>query len=203
MRRVGWKAAYMLLVASTAFVMSGCAFKSEAPMRYFTLDTVVDKPIHLSRRYRQKVLVVAYPESLKEQLGDALVFSYGKGERGRYLNAKWDNTLGRLLEGTMIDIVRKSGLFKAVLPYSSDVSNDYRLETVVYDFCHRLDNGRSYAYITLETALIDMHTGKILKTGHFVYKEPTPTVDAPGYVTAVHRALKRFSRDLILWLDRK
>ena len=186
--------------ALATILLGGCAMKTAAPIKRFGFDLSSQNAIAVSSPYRDKVAIVAYPESLNETLDDNMIFSYGKGDRGRYRSAKWNNAAGKLLEGFLVDTLQKSRLFKAVLPYSSNVMADYRLETVVHDFKHLVNKRGSFAKLDIEIVLIDVRTGRLLRTKRFVYREPTPTVDAEGYVAAVRSALKRFSHDLTRWI---
>ena len=192
------KKRYFSMVA-LLFLVSGCAMKEAPPVKTFTLDAG-KVPAAAASRYANKVLKVSYPQTLKQAITDRIAFSYSNSDRGYYQNSQWSNNLGKLIQGSIIEVLQQSGEFKAVLPYASTAGEDLRLESTVYDFSHHIRGEDSYAVVSIGFSLIDTDTGKLLKTRRFSYREPTPTVDAEGYVTAANRALHRLSLDLVRWL---
>lgn len=191
------KTLYMILIVM--FGMSGCAMKEAPPLQTYTLETHTVSAVS-SSQYRNKVLKVSFPQTLTEPLTDQMAFSYSSSDRGYYQNSQWANNIGKLIQGSLIETLQKSRLFKAVLPAASTVNEDLRLESVVYDFSHHVRGNESYAIISIGFTLIDTHTGKLIKTKRFSYKEMTLTVNAAGYVQATNRAMQRLEADLIDWL---
>ena len=181
------------------FLLSGCALKESAPMTEYTLSATPLQAVS-SGRYRSKTLKVTYPQSLKEKLSRDIHYSYSLSDSGVYQNSEWSNTLGQLIQGTIIQALDQSRIFKGVLPYSSTAYEDYRLESSVYDFSHYIRGKESYALVSIRFSLIDTNTGKLVKIRKFSYKESTRTVDARGYVEAVNIAMSRLVRDLAAWL---
>ena len=168
-------------------------------MQVYSLAEVEVKPVEASR-YRHSVLKVAFPQTRKEKLTNKMHYSYGLGEQGVYQNARWSNHSGALLQGMLLEVLSKSHLFKAVLPYTSTANEDLRLESSVIDFSHHIRGEASYSVVSIVFSLIDTHTGNLLKTKRFCYKENTQTTNAKGYVLATQRAMEKLSYDLIAWL---
>jgi cholesterol transport system auxiliary component len=190
---------YYGLAVTAALLLSGCALKEAPPMNYYSL-TIGNIPVVQHSKYQNKVLKVSYPKPLTEKLTDRISFSYSSSDRGVYQNSQWSNTLEKLLEGNIITALQQSRLFKAVLPYSSTAGVDLRLESMIYDFSHHVRGDASYAVVSMEFALIDTHTGMLIKTKRFSYREDTHTTDARGYVEASNKILHRLGVDLITWL---
>jgi cholesterol transport system auxiliary component len=188
---------YTLVVGM--LLLSGCAVKEAPPIKNYTLDAGSVPVVQISK-YKNKVLKVSYPQTLKEKITDKMCFSYSSSDRGVYLNSQWSNNLEKLIGGNIITILQKSRLFKAVLPYASTAGEDLRLESMIYDFSHHIRGDASYAVISIQFALIDTDTGRLIKTKRFSYREDTPTMDAAGYAKATNKALHRLSRDLVNWL---
>ena len=183
----------------SALLISGCALKEAPPMNTYTLE-VENVSVIQHSKYRNKVLKVAYPQTLKEKVTDRMRFSYSSNDSGVYQNSQWSNALEKLIQGSVITMLQESRMFKAVLPYASTAGEDLRLESMIYDISHHIRGKASYAVLSIEFALIDTSTGRLIKTKRFSYKEETPTVDARGYAEATNQALQRLSRDLVMWL---
>ena len=183
----------------TLFLLSGCAIKESKPMAEYTLSANPVSPLS-SSRYKNKTIKVSYPDSLKEKLTRDINYSYSLSERGVYQNSQWSNALPYLVQGSVIEALEQSRLFKGVLPFSSTAYEDYRLESTIYDFSHHVRGEASYAILSMRLTLIDTSTGKMTKTRKFSYKEYTNTVDAKGFVAAANVAMSKLSRDMVAWL---
>jgi len=187
------------LVLSAILFLGGCSMKEAAPMKVYTL-AVPSVPASSYGQYRNKILKVSYPITLKEKLTESISYSYAPTDRGEYLNSRWSNNAGRLLQGSMIEILTQSRLFKVVLPFSSDVEENLRLESTVFDFSHHVRGEASYAVCSIQCTLMNAETGKLIKSRRFSYQEATTTKDARGYVEATNRIMGRLGRDLSAWL---
>jgi cholesterol transport system auxiliary component len=186
-------------VLAVLFSMTGCAMKEAPPLQTYTIEIGDVAPVHTGK-YRNKVLKVSFPQTLIEPLTDQMAFSYSSSDRGYYQNSQWSNNLGKLIQGSVIVALQQSALFKAVLPAASTANEDLRLESILYDFSHHVRGDDSYAVVSITFNLIDTYTGKLIKSKRFSYREPTPTVNAEGYVAATNKALHRLVIDLIHWL---
>ncbi|PHS39830.1 MAG: hypothetical protein COB07_05370 [Sulfurovum sp.] len=177
--------------------LMGC---TKAPaLKIYSLEIPAVGAVH-SSPYRSKSIKVAYPQSLKEQISQKMYFSYSSSDRGNYQNSEWSNTVSKLLQGTFIEVLDSSRLFKAVLFDTSAANEDYRLESTVFAFSHSVRGTASYALVSIQFNLIDTNTGRLVKSKRFSYREETDSVDAQGYAAATNVALARLSRDLVRWL---
>lgn len=175
----------------------GC---TQAPvLKIYSLDvpkmqTVTHSP------YKQKVVKVSFPQSLREQMSEKMNFSYSYNDYGTYMNSEWSNHMSRLLQGTVIDVLDSAKLFKAVLPDTTTLKVNYRLESNIFAFEHQVRGKASHAIVSIQFTLIDADTGKLVKSKRFTYSEPTPSVNAEGYAEATNVAMAKLSKDLVAWL---
>lgn len=184
-------------VLSLALIVAGC---TQAPtLKIYSLE--VPKVMEATTSvYKNKVVKVTFPYSLREQMSEKMNFSYSDSDYGTYLNSQWSNNMSKLLQGTIIDILSNSKLFKAVLADTSTLKENYRLESNIFTFEHRVRDKRSYANVSIQFTLIDADTGKLVKSKRFSYAEPTPTLDAKGYATATNTIIQQMAQDLVGWL---
>ena len=186
-----------ILILGLLSVFLGC---TKAPaLKVFTLEVphVQASPNSI---FSGKTIKVTYPQSLRENMSQKMNFSYSTYERGTYQNSEWSNHLSKLLQVTIIEVLDDSQLFKAVFSDTSSLKVNYRLESNIFAFEHRVRAKQSQAIISMQFTLIDGDTGKLLKSKKFSYKEPTLSLDAEGYVIATNRVLNRLSQDLLLWI---
>ena len=179
------------------FLLLGC---TQAPsLKVYSLDV---PQIHVTQtsKYNTKVLKVTFPYSLREQISEKMNFSYAKSDYGTYLNSQWSNNLSKLLQGTIIDVISSNKLFKAVLADTSTLKENYRLESNIFSFEHRVRAKASHAVVSIQFTLIDADSGKLVKSKRFSYQEPTPSTDAKGYAAATNVIIAKMSEDLLEWL---
>ena len=186
-----------ILVSLFVLFMGGCAGK-QVPMEIYTLHA----PSHSMRsvKYRSKTLKLAYPRSIVNKAGYRMYYSYADSDQGSYQNSQWANAVGRLLQGVLMDTISQSRMFRAVLPYTSSLRENYRLESSIFDFSHHVRGRYSYAVVSIQFTLISVDTGRLLKSRRFSYREPTHTTNAKGYAEATNQIIKRLSSDLLQWL---
>jgi len=179
--------------------LSGCSSK-QTPLKVYTLDT--PKVVEVSSsQFKYKTIKISFPQTLKEKISSKMRYSYSMSEQGAYLNSQWSNNIGKLLQGTVIQALEQSRLFKAVLPYESTAGEDYRLESSIFDFSHHVRGTSSHAVVSIQFSLINTYTGRLIKTKRFSYRESTPTLDAKGYVKATNVAVGKLTKDLLRWLQ--
>ena len=175
----------------------GCT--KEPALKVYSLDIAPVSAVQ-SSTYKTKSIKVISPQALKDKISQKMHFSYSSIDRGTYQNSEWSNSMARLLQGTFIEALDESRLFKAVLSDTSTAREDYRLESNIFAFEHRVRGDQSHAVVSIQFNLISVETGRMAKSKRFSYIEATPTKDAKGYVTATNTAVSKLSRDLVNWL---
>ena len=175
----------------------GCT--KEPALKVYSLDVTHAGAVQASQ-YRSKSIKVTYPQAMKNKISQKMHFSYSSIDRGTYQNSEWSNNMSKLLQGTFIEALDESRLFKVVLSDTSTAKEDYRLESNIFAFEHRVRGSQSDAMVSIQFNLVSVETGRIAKNKRFDYIETTPSSDAKGYVAATNRALSKLSKDLVDWL---
>ncbi len=175
----------------------GC---SKAPaLKIYSLNVPNIESTYTSN-YRSKSIKVTYPQSLREHMSQKMNFSYSSSDYGTYQNSEWSNDMSKLLQGTLIEVLERSKLFKVVLSNTSTLKENLRLESNIFAFEHRVRETQSHAIISVQFTLINADTGKLVKSKRFSYSVATPSIDAQGYARATNVAIARLSKDLLTWL---
>lgn len=188
-------------LVAVMFFLNSCSLKEAPPLDIYTITPTTEVTISENRRYRNKVIKVALPLSIKEPLSYKMIYAYSPNRRGYYQNAQWANSIAKLIQGSIIRVLQKSRLYKAVVPLNSSVQEDLRLESMVNDLCHYVVGDDSYVLLSMTFTLVDMDSGRIVRRRHFEYKANTESVDAKGYVAALNRIVMRLKQDLLRWLE--
>lgn len=180
-----------------AAVFTGC---TKAPVINVYSLNVPQVQTETASAYKDKSIKVTFPQSIKEPLSEKMLFSYTTNDRGTYQDSQWSNNMSRILQGTFIEVLDSSRLFKVVLSDMSTLEENYRLESNIFDFEHQVRGADSYAVVSIQFTLINADTGRLVKSKRFSYQEPTPTTDAKGYAIATNRVIARLSQNLVEWL---
>jgi len=175
----------------------GCT--KEPALKVYSLDITPVGTVH-SSNYKSKSIKITYPQSLKDNISQKMNFSYSSIDSGNYQNSEWSNNMSKILQGTFIEVLDGSKLFKVVLSDTSTAKEDYRLESTIFAFQHSVRGTASHAIVSIKFNLISTETGRLVKSKRFSYKEATPTTDAKGYVAATNVAVSKLSVDLVSWL---
>ena len=186
-------------LALTVLLLGLLGCTKEPALKVYSLDVASVDAVQ-SSQYRNKSIKVVYPQGLKDKISQKMHFSYSSIDRGTYQNSEWSNTMTKLLQGTLIEVLDESKLFKAVLSDTSTAREDYRLESNIFAFEHKVRGEASHAIVSIQFNLISVETGRMARSKRFTYLEPTSTTDAKGYVVATNRALSKLGQDLVTWL---
>ncbi len=181
-------------------IVAGFIGCSKAPVINVYSLNAPQIPIESANAYKEKTIKVTFPQSIKEPMSEKMRFSYTMNDRGTYQNSQWSNNMSRLLQGTFIEVLDSSRLFKVVLSDMSTLEENYRLESTIFDFEHQVRGRDSYAVVSIQFTLIDEDRGRLVKSKRFSYQEPTLTTDAKGYAIATNRIIAKLSQDLLRWL---
>ncbi|BAO43818.1 ABC-type transport auxiliary lipoprotein family protein [Thiolapillus brandeum] len=121
--------------------------------------------------------------------------------RNPYAYSRWVDAPVRMLQLVLQDGLEQSGLFKAVLPSTSMLVADLRLETTIYDFSHHLEpDGKSEAVVRLGFHLLDAHKAQLLASRQFEVRIPAVSRNAEGAVMAMNQAVAALLPQLADWL---
>ncbi len=186
-----------LVLSMMLIGLLGCT--KEPALKVYSLDITPVNTVH-SSTYKSKSIKVIYPQGVKNKISQKMNFSYSSIDRGTYQNSEWSNNMSKLLQGTFIEVLDESKLFKGVLSDTSTAKEDYRLESNIFAFNHRVRGAQSHAVVSIQFNLISVETGGMVKSKRFTYNEATSTTDAKGYVAATNVAVSKLSRDLVIWL---
>ncbi|EIF52015.1 ABC-type transport auxiliary lipoprotein family protein [Sulfurovum sp. AR] len=181
-------------------IVAGFIGCSKAPVINVYSLNAPQIPIESANAYKDKSIKVTFPQSIKEPMSEKMRFSYTMNDRGTYQNSQWSNNMSRLLQGTFIEVLDSSRLFKVVLSDMSTLEENYRLESTIFDFEHQVRGRDSYAVVSIQFTFIDEDRGRLVKSKRFSYQEPTLTTDAKGYAIATNRIIAKLSQDLLRWL---
>ncbi|WP_456403831.1 ABC-type transport auxiliary lipoprotein family protein [Thiolapillus sp.] len=181
--------------------LAGCATQTLPPVTEYTLSPEL-KPDSVSAQHLPLTIKLA-PVAGSQIYATPDIYYVDDGyQRNPYAYSRWVDAPVRMLELVLQDGLVQSRLFKAVLPSSSALQTDLRLETTLYDFYHHVgEGGESEAVVRLGFYLIDAKKGKLLGSRRFSSRVPAASTNAQGGVAAINAAVAQMLPRLVSWLD--
>ncbi|WP_457673391.1 ABC-type transport auxiliary lipoprotein family protein [Thiolapillus sp.] len=134
--------------------------------------------------------------------GSELYYLDGAYRLNPYAYSRWVDAPVRMLQLVLQDGLERSGLFQAVLPSSSRLQADLRLEVTLYDFSHHLQGKQgSEAVVRMGVHLLDARQGRLLASRRFEARMPAPGGNASAAVAAINGAVADILPRLLDWLQ--
>ncbi len=190
----------VLLIFFFIFILNSCLSKKLPPLNYYQINYNFNIFEPKYSKYKNKIIKVSIPLSLTHPLDYKIYYNYGNGNSGKYINSQWEIALYKQLENKFINILNRAKIFKAVIPSQSNVFEDLRLETTIYEFENKIIDNKSYAIIDIEFRLIDMKNRDIIKQKRFKVIKEAKELNAKSYVDVLNKALDELGLKLINWI---
>ncbi len=140
---------------------------------------------------REIVLAVSPPRARAGYDTHRMVWVRQAHGRELFARNRWADTPARMLAPLLIQSLQHSGTFQAIVPVSSSVSANWRLDTEVIRLQHDFSVKPSRVQLTFGVQLVDLATRRVIASTEFEEVEPAASEDAYGGVLATNRALQR------------
>ncbi len=118
-----------------------------------------------------------------------------------YTYHKWRTPPAGMITDSIFSDLRSSGLFKGIIPYTSNASSDFILEGYVEEFCEWDEDGDWYARISVTITLISQDRDtpdRIVFQKNYDKKERCIDKTPIEVAKAMSRAMKIVSEEVIL-----
>ncbi len=178
------------------FFISGCSIKEVSPpiVTYY----LGDNNQTLQQPMGSKILKISRFKSPNFLQSRKIWYLEPSGRMGAYLYSTWNENFTSMVAQSLTDNIFKSGLFKSVYSKYSKMLPDFFLEASVVN---TLQHGRSVS-LEIRLYMIERKSATLVASKEFAYQESCDTINAKGAVDAYHKILKKFNKDVILWLKR-
>ena len=188
-----------------ATLLSGCAIglPGRSPPNVFVLnpEISVKDPAASPRRGHAGILLVTPLKALAGYDTAQMVYVRRQHEVSYYAANQWVDTPGRMLAPLLVQAMRSTGLWQAVVHAPSTVRPNYRLDCDNFVLEQQFFSNPSRVLIALRAQLIDLQAQKIIAARDFEVFEPAPSDDAYGGVIAANRAAARLLAELAAWTE--
>ena len=193
-----------LFLAAFFMLLGGCVTEKLPPVSTYTLypDLGGANPSSESKREGTRILMLDRIRSTQVFSSTDILYTDARYGQNSYAYSRWSDSPVSMLLLVFQQAIEKSGRFKAVVSYSSQSQADLRLETILFDFSHRInEDGTSEGVLRMRCYLIDNNTKSVLTSREFIASVPVLTKNAQGAATALNMATANVAQDLIDWLE--
>ncbi len=192
---------YGLLAIIMIIVLGGCSSKTGKSIDVYTLKYQAYPTENISLPKTNKILKIILPESSKEIQHNKILYAKMPQQREAYAYSRWSDTPNHMIEQFLVSHLNHSGLFRAVIPSTSQIKPQWILESNIDDFYHYFeDKSEAFSIIKIQFYLINKKDKRLIAKHHISIKIPSSTLDAKGGVQAFHLGLEKVAKELQLWL---
>ncbi len=190
-----------ILVAFT--LITGCTFQSLPPVEIYTLEPVWGQSNLAPTEKKGSALIrIAPVRGGAAFTTTEILYTDTRHVQHSYAYSRWRDAPVRLMQTVLEVAVENSGLFRAVLPPTSEAGADFLVESVLLEFGHFLgQDGTSTGVVRMRFHLIDNKSRKVVASKELVARIPVATLDARGATAAINQAAIKIAGDLVVWLS--
>ena len=191
---------FRILPVLAMSLLGACAGNPQPPVTEYALSPRIEL-----QEVREPVFPVTLrlaPLSASQMyMSTGIFYVDGSYRRNPYAYSRWVDTPVHMLQLVLQEGLERSGLFKAVLPSTSLLTADLRLETTLYDFSQHLQpDGGSQAVVRLDCHLLDARKARLLASRQFEVRVPAASRNAEGGVAALNAAVADLLPLMVGWL---
>lgn len=186
-----------LAAVVVALLLGACAPlqpQRPGPISTHVLDAHIETPTAAGTR--TQTLVVATPRAAPGYDSVRIAYTRHPHEIEYFANNEWVAPPAHMLAPLIVRTLEQGGGFRAVVPASSPVIGDLRLDTEIVRLQQEFDVAPSRVRFTLRAQLVDPVARRVVKTGEFDAIEDAPGDDPRGGVAAANRAVARVLAEL-------
>jgi len=178
-------------VAAGLLLGSGCSLAPKAPADEVSLHVLDVRPAVQTTAPRERVLAISPPRAAPGVDSAAMAYVQTAHAIDHYATHRWADTPARMLAPLLTRTLEDTAGFRAVVPASSGVQADLRLDTEIVQLRHSFLTRPSRVEFTLRAQLVDVPGRRVLATRYVEAVQEAPSDDAAGGVIAANAAVGR------------
>ena len=193
-----------IVLIITAILVSSCTIappERSPPRTYMlnpeiSLDALSANPVSGNAT----ILLVNPPRALAGFDTSQMVYLRRPHEVSYYASNQWVDTPGRMLSSLLVQAMRSTGLWRAVVQAPSAVRADYLLDCDNLVLEQQFFSQPSRVRLALRAQIVETKNHAILGTRYFEIFEAATSDDAYGGVVAANRATAQLLGEMADWL---
>jgi ABC-type uncharacterized transport system auxiliary subunit len=185
-------------IASMSLLLSSCA--SSRPVKYYRIEIPTPAALATSNGVSAVTLQVANIDSPPIMRDGRILYQVGSHEVGAYEYQRWVETPDRILQDSLVRLLRSSGKYQAVDTPRSSVRPDYIVQGKIYEFAE-VDKPDIYTRVSMEIELHDGRSSRTVWSRHYSGEEKVDGKNMPDVVDSLDRNLRRGLLEIVTGID--
>jgi ABC-type uncharacterized transport system auxiliary subunit len=191
------KASRGLIVATLALAAAACGVAR--PIRYYQLEIPppASAPAGTGFGVSLEVGNIDSPPIMRD---GRILYQVGTHEVGTYEYHRWVETPDRVVQDSLVRLLRSSGKFQSVDTPRNSIKPDYIIQGKIYEFSE-MDKPEVSARVSLEIELHDAKTGRTVWSRIYTNEESVKGKDMADVVHSLDQNLGRGLSEIVTGLD--
>jgi ABC-type uncharacterized transport system auxiliary subunit len=191
--------AWSFLMAAT-LTLTAAACGASRPIRYYRLEIPPPAPAAAGNGFPFSLQVgdIEAPAIMRD---GRILYQVGIHELGAYEYHRWVETPDRVVQDSLIRLLRSSGKFQSVDTPRYSIRPDYIIQGKLYEFSE-IDKPEVSARVSLEIELHDSKTGRTVWSHIYTNEESVAGKEVPDVVHSLDQNLGRGLSEIVAGLDR-
>jgi ABC-type uncharacterized transport system auxiliary subunit len=185
-------------IALMSILLSSCA--SSRPIKYYRIEIRTPAAAATANAVSPVTLQVANIDSPPIMRDGRILYQVGAHEVGAYEYHRWVETPDRILQDSLVRLLRSSGKYQAVDTPRSSVKPDYIVQGKIYEFSE-IDKPDIYTRVSMEIELHDGRSSRTVWSRHYSGEEKVDGKNMPDIVDSLDRNLQRGLSEIVTGID--
>ena len=184
-------------IAILCLLISACG--AARPIKYYQLEipSPVTAPAGTGFGVSLQVGNIEAPPIMRD---GRILYQVGTHEVGAYEYHRWVETPDRVVQDSLVRLLRASGKFQSVDTPRNAVKSDYIVQGKIYEFSE-MDKPEIHSRVSLEIELHDAKTGRTIWSQIYTAEESVNGKEVPDVVHSLDQNLGRGLSQIVAGLD--
>jgi ABC-type uncharacterized transport system auxiliary subunit len=190
MKRIG-------LIAAISVLLYSCG--SGRPVKYYRIEipTPAAAPAPGNSSIALQISNIDAPPIMRD---GRILFQVGAHEVGAYEYHRWVETPDRIVQDSLVRLLRASGRYQSVDTLRSSVRPDYIVQGKIYEFAE-VDKPEISTRVSMEIELHDARSSRTVWSRRYTGDDAVDGKDVPDVVESLDRNLRRGLTEIVAGID--
>jgi ABC-type uncharacterized transport system auxiliary subunit len=181
------------LIATLCTLGAACA--STRPIKYYRIEVPTPPQAAADTSFGITLLVgnIDSPPIMRD---GRILYQVGAHEMGAYEYYRWVETPDRVVQNSLIRLLRSSGRYQAVDTPRSNARADYIVQGKIYEFSE-IDKPEIHTRVSMEIELHDIKNGRTVWSRLYTHEDPVSGKEIPDVVDSLDRNLRQGLSEIV------
>jgi ABC-type uncharacterized transport system auxiliary subunit len=185
------------LIATLCTLVSACA--AGRPIKYYRIEIPALPPAGTATAFGV-TLQVGRIDSPAIMRDGRILYQVGAHEMGAYEYHRWVDTPDRLVQDSLVRLLRSSGRYQSVDTQRSSGMADYVVRGKIYEFSE-IDKPEINSRVSMEIELHDAKSGRTVWSRLYTHEESVAGKDIPDVVESLDKNLRQGLSEIVTGLN--